>query len=205
VVTVVRMLREGYRDHGVSSGAPEPPLAVWVNVSAWRRSCAQSIGGRGSGSASPAYQLAKLADLRDRGVISAEEFERGKAKSWPEREGARQSAARHAVPGPLSAHRASPPVASCQITGKLPAPSSSARWSRRAPFTTRRPSRVRAGRGRWRTPVNAGQHCWKACKGQPFRSSNLLSSATADLRRRGQIMVGAALPSTACVSFSVSV
>ena len=35
-----------------------------------------------------------------------------------------------------------------------------------------------AAHGRWRTPVNAGQHCWKACKGQPFRSSNLLSSAT---------------------------
>jgi ABC-type multidrug transport system fused ATPase/permease subunit len=33
-----------------------------------------------AGSASPADQLAKLADLRDRGVISAEEFEREKAK-----------------------------------------------------------------------------------------------------------------------------
>lgn len=32
------------------------------------------------GSASPADQLAKLADLRDREVISAEEFEREKAK-----------------------------------------------------------------------------------------------------------------------------
>jgi len=31
-------------------------------------------------SATPADQLAKLADLRDRGVISAEEFEREKAK-----------------------------------------------------------------------------------------------------------------------------
>ena len=31
-------------------------------------------------SASSADQLAKLADLRDRGVITAEEFERGKAK-----------------------------------------------------------------------------------------------------------------------------
>jgi hypothetical protein len=28
--------------------------------------------------------------------------------------------------------------------------------------------------------VNAGQHCWKACWGQPLRSSNLLSSATSD-------------------------
>ena len=33
-----------------------------------------------AGSASSADQLAKLADLRDRGVISAEEFEREKAK-----------------------------------------------------------------------------------------------------------------------------
>jgi hypothetical protein len=49
---------------------------------------------------------------------------------------------------------------------------------RPAPFTSGRPGRVRAGRGRWRTPVNAGQHCWKACWGQPLRSSNLLSSAT---------------------------
>jgi membrane protein implicated in regulation of membrane protease activity len=33
-----------------------------------------------AGSLTPADQLAKLADLRDRGVISAEEFEREKAK-----------------------------------------------------------------------------------------------------------------------------
>ena len=33
-----------------------------------------------AGSQTPADQLAKLADLRDRGVISAEEFEREKAK-----------------------------------------------------------------------------------------------------------------------------
>jgi type VI protein secretion system component VasK len=33
-----------------------------------------------AGSATPADQLAKLADLRDRGVISAEEFDREKAK-----------------------------------------------------------------------------------------------------------------------------
>ena len=48
---------------------------------------------------------------------------------------------------------------------------------RPAPFTIGRPDRVRSGRGRWRAPVNAGQHCWKACWGQPLRSSNLLSSA----------------------------
>ena len=34
---------------------------------------------------STADQLAKLADLRDRGVITPEEFEREKAKTWPER------------------------------------------------------------------------------------------------------------------------
>ena len=33
-----------------------------------------------AGSATPADQLAKLADLRDRGVISAEDFDREKAK-----------------------------------------------------------------------------------------------------------------------------
>jgi hypothetical protein len=33
-----------------------------------------------AGSGTPADQLAKLADLRDRGVITAEEFERQKAK-----------------------------------------------------------------------------------------------------------------------------
>src|SRR5215470_11802 len=46
------------------------------------------------------------------------------------------------------------------------------------PFTDVHADRVRAARGRWRTPVNAMQHCWKACWGQPLRSSNLLSSAT---------------------------
>src|SRR5262249_47492859 len=45
-------------------------------------------------------------------------------------------------------------------------------------FADVRPDRVCAVRERWRTPVNAGQHCWKACWGQPLRSSNLLSSAT---------------------------
>src|SRR6188472_1011736 len=46
------------------------------------------------------------------------------------------------------------------------------------PFTDVHSDRVRAVGGRWWTPVNAGQHCWKACWGQPLRSSNLLSSAT---------------------------
>jgi Short C-terminal domain/Phospholipase_D-nuclease N-terminal len=41
------------------------------------RSYVQDVAGS---QASPADQLAKLADLRDRGVITAEEFEREKAK-----------------------------------------------------------------------------------------------------------------------------
>ena len=49
---------------------------------------------------------------------------------------------------------------------------------RAAPFTSDRPSHVRAGHGRWRTAVNAGQHCWKACWVQALASSNLASSAT---------------------------
>ena len=35
---------------------------------------------KAAGSASPADQLAKLADLRDRGVITEQEFQQGKAK-----------------------------------------------------------------------------------------------------------------------------
>ena len=34
------------------------------------------------------------------------------------------------------------------------------------------------------TLVNAGQHCWKACWGQPLASSNLASSATSDQAMR---------------------
>ena len=36
-------------------------------------------------SGTPADQLAKLADLRDRGVINDQEFERKRPRSWPER------------------------------------------------------------------------------------------------------------------------
>jgi hypothetical protein len=49
---------------------------------------------------------------------------------------------------------------------------------RPAPFTGGHPDRACAVRGRWRPPVNAGVHCWKACWGQPLASSNLASSAT---------------------------
>jgi hypothetical protein len=58
--------------------------------------------------------------------------------------------------------------------------------SRSGPFTDVHPARVWAGRERWRTPVNAGQHCWKACWGQPLRSSNLLSSATLTCKNIGE-------------------
>jgi hypothetical protein len=51
---------------------------------------------------------------------------------------------------------------------------------RPAPFTSDRLRHVLAGHGRWRPLANAGAHCWKACWGQPLRSSNLLSSATSD-------------------------
>jgi hypothetical protein len=45
-------------------------------------------------------------------------------------------------------------------------------------FTDGHPARVHARRERWRTSVNAGQHCWEACWVQALASSNLASSAT---------------------------
>jgi len=45
------------------------------------------------------------------------------------------------------------------------------------PFADDHPARVHARRERWRTSVNAGQHCWKACWVQALASSNLASSA----------------------------
>jgi hypothetical protein len=56
---------------------------------------------------------------------------------------------------------------------------------RPAPFTGGHLDRVCAVRGRWRPSVNVGQHCWKACWGQPLRSSNLLSSATLTCKNFG--------------------
>ena len=53
-------------------------------------------------------------------------------------------------------------------------------WSHSPGFAGVRPDpslTVSPAHGRWRTPVNAGQHCWKACSGQPLASSNLASSA----------------------------
>ena len=54
------------------------------------------------------------------------------------------------------------------------------------PFTDVHSDRVRAVGGRRRTPVNAMQQCWKACWGQPLRSSNLLSSATLTCKNIGE-------------------
>ena len=48
---------------------------------------------------------------------------------------------------------------------------------RRDPMAT-----VFQGHGRPRPDMNAEAHCWKACWGQPLRSSNLLSSATLTCR-----------------------
>ena len=46
----------------------------------WRHEQFRSYVQETAGSQSPADQLAKLADLRDRGVITAEDFDREKAK-----------------------------------------------------------------------------------------------------------------------------
>jgi hypothetical protein len=54
------------------------------------------------------------------------------------------------------------------------------------PFTGGHPGHVRAGHGRWRTAVNAGQHCWKACWVQALASSNLASSAALTCKNTGE-------------------
>ena len=64
---------------------------------------------------------------------------------------------------------------------------------------------VSPGHGRRRTPVNAGQHCWKACWGQPLASSNLASSATLTCYDALGLRSRAVPCPTARVSFSVSV
>jgi hypothetical protein len=46
------------------------------------------------------------------------------------------------------------------------------------PFACVRAVRIAAVHELWRTLVNAGQHCWKACWVQPLASSNPPSSAT---------------------------
>jgi hypothetical protein len=72
------------------------------------------------------------------------------------------------------------------------------------PFTSGHAVCIRAVRGRWRTLVNAGHHCWKACWGQPLASSNLASSANADLRRRDILGPQPCRPRHRLVSFLVS-
>ncbi len=90
----------------------------------------------------------------------------GRAAAWRPRSGQDADAgADHRV----AARAASRPARRCQPSLIDPRP---------APFTGGRPELVRAGHGRWRPLVNSGQQCWKACWGQPLRSSNLLSSAT---------------------------
>src|SRR5262249_9899628 len=49
---------------------------------------------------------------------------------------------------------------------------------RSAGFSTHQPEPIGDGQGRWRIIVNGSKQNWKACLGQPLRSSNLLSSAT---------------------------
>ena len=53
--------------------------------------------------------------------------------------------------------------------------------------------------------MNAGQHCWKACWGQPLASSNLASSATLTCYDALGLRSHAVPCPTARVSFSVSV
>jgi len=61
---------------------------------------------------------------------------------------------------------------------------------RPGPFTSGRHGRVRAGRGRRRTPVNAGQHCWKACWVQALSGSNPASSAVLICANAGALPTG---------------
>jgi hypothetical protein len=72
-----------------------------------------------------------------------------------------------------------------QTFGARTAASAGPRWTphwTRGPFTNGRAEGIGAGHGRWRTPVSEHRQCWKACWGQPFKSSNLLSSDIPDQR-----------------------
>jgi len=78
-----------------------------------------------------------------------------------------------AGPGPGSAPKRSPrrspdaaPQRCCPGAGRLASCLSFCLiHPRPGPFTSVRSDSVCAVRGRWRTPVNAGRHCWKACWG----------------------------------------
>ena len=91
-----------------------------------------------------------------------------------------------AGPGPGSAPKRSPrrspdaaPQPCCPGAGRLASCLSFCLiHPRPGPFTSVRSDSVCAVRGRWRTPVNAGQHCWKACWVQALAGSNPASSAT---------------------------
>jgi hypothetical protein len=58
----------------------------------------------------------------------------------------------------------------------------------------RPPIGIRKGHGRWWPVVNGGQQCWKACWGQPLKSSNLLSSATLICAAARQVMMAVVEP-----------
>ena len=62
------------RGRHIGSGGDDPPSPATDAIASYVQQAAASSP------ASAADQLAKLADLRDRGVISAEDFEREKAK-----------------------------------------------------------------------------------------------------------------------------
>jgi hypothetical protein len=89
-------------------------------------------------------------------------------------------------PGPGAAPRRSPrrssgaaPQACCPAEGRLASCLSFCLiHPRPGPFADVHPDRVCAFRGRWRTPVNGGQHCWKACW---QRRAGRLTAATTSL------------------------
>ena len=99
--------------------------------------------------------------------------------------GARFSA--QEIASTLTGHRSS---GGCSGGAAQPSVSVSVSFAPRpGPFTSGRPGHVRAGHGRWRTLVNAGER-WPALLesvlGQPLRSSNLLSSATLTCKNIGE-------------------
>ena len=89
-----------------------------------------------------------------------------------------------AGPGPGSAPKRSPrrspdaaPQRCCPGAGRLASCLSFCLiHPRPGPFTSVRSDRVCAVRGPWRTPVNAGQHCWKACWLNPRKLKSCISA-----------------------------
>jgi hypothetical protein len=109
-----------------------------------------------------------------------------RARAWRVAVEAEHPVGRHRgqIQGPgdrLDAHRPPPgtrPENRARATGR--GLSSGLIHPRPRSFISVHGGRVCTRDGRWRTLVNAGQHCWKACWGQPLASSNLASSATSD-------------------------